>query len=410
MPRGRPHRADGCDAGAGDATAPASTDRIRGPARIGCRTGSKDRLPRPAPDAAAHRWYRRPVPIPRRYTTDAIVLSRFDLGEADRVLTLITPERRQAQGDRQGRPPADLAPRRQPRAVRGADRGARPRPDLRRRHPGQRRARLAQPARFARVGRDGLVPRRAGGPLARGAPRRRAAVRAAAARLRAARRAGWRRAASRAGTRCTSLDELGQRPEVDRCVECDRVLEADERFRWVPPLGGVLCERCPGPPHDRTRLIARGAQAAQGLPAPRHRGASRRSAWRRTSSARSRPRCATSSATRSSATRARCAFLDEVRHDAGARLMARSSCATSSPRRTAPRRWRSSVGARPGPLRSSRRAVVRGRDRRRPGVRPGCGPSTPRTGRLVGFVMISDGIPQARWTPTSSARTTCGGC
>ena len=50
------------------------------------------------------------------------------------------------------------------------------------------------------------------------------------------------------------LDELGQRPEVDRCVECDRVLEAEERFRWVPPLGGVLCERCPGPPHDRAGL------------------------------------------------------------------------------------------------------------------------------------------------------------
>ena len=50
------------------------------------------------------------------------------------------------------------------------------------------------------------------------------------------------------------LDELGQRPEVDRCVECDRVLEAEERFRWVPLLGGVLCERCPGPPHDRTGL------------------------------------------------------------------------------------------------------------------------------------------------------------
>jgi len=31
------------------------------------------------------------MPIPRRYSTDAIVLSRFDLGEADRVLTLITP-------------------------------------------------------------------------------------------------------------------------------------------------------------------------------------------------------------------------------------------------------------------------------------------------------------------------------
>src|SRR3954469_21268826 len=31
------------------------------------------------------------VPIPRRYVTDAIVLSRFDYGEADRILTLITP-------------------------------------------------------------------------------------------------------------------------------------------------------------------------------------------------------------------------------------------------------------------------------------------------------------------------------
>jgi DNA repair protein RecO (recombination protein O) len=49
-------------------------------------------------------------------------------------------------------------------------------------------------------------------------------------------------------------DELGVRPEVDRCVECDRVLEADETFRWVPPLGGVLCERCPGPPASRTAL------------------------------------------------------------------------------------------------------------------------------------------------------------
>jgi DNA repair protein RecO (recombination protein O) len=49
-------------------------------------------------------------------------------------------------------------------------------------------------------------------------------------------------------------DELGVRPEVDRCVECDRVLEADEAFRWVPPLGGLLCGRCPGPPRERTGL------------------------------------------------------------------------------------------------------------------------------------------------------------
>jgi DNA repair protein RecO (recombination protein O) len=50
------------------------------------------------------------------------------------------------------------------------------------------------------------------------------------------------------------LDELGSRPEVDRCTECDRVLEAVERFRWVPAAGGVVCERCPGPPHDRAGL------------------------------------------------------------------------------------------------------------------------------------------------------------
>ena len=50
------------------------------------------------------------------------------------------------------------------------------------------------------------------------------------------------------------LDELGQRPEVDRCVECDRVLDVDERYRWVPPLGGILCQRCTGPAHDRAGI------------------------------------------------------------------------------------------------------------------------------------------------------------
>ena len=49
-------------------------------------------------------------------------------------------------------------------------------------------------------------------------------------------------------------DELGVRPEVDRCVECDRVLEAGEQHRWVPNLGGVLCERCPGPSYERAGL------------------------------------------------------------------------------------------------------------------------------------------------------------
>jgi DNA repair protein RecO (recombination protein O) len=36
------------------------------------------------------------------------------------------------------------------------------------------------------------------------------------------------------------------------------MLEAEERFRWVPPLGGVICQRCPGPPHERTGLTLEG--------------------------------------------------------------------------------------------------------------------------------------------------------
>jgi DNA repair protein RecO (recombination protein O) len=32
------------------------------------------------------------------------------------------------------------------------------------------------------------------------------------------------------------------------------MLEPDGRFRWVPQLGGVICDRCPGPTHDRSGL------------------------------------------------------------------------------------------------------------------------------------------------------------
>ena len=32
------------------------------------------------------------------------------------------------------------------------------------------------------------------------------------------------------------------------------MLESTETFRWVPPLGGALCARCPGPPANRTGL------------------------------------------------------------------------------------------------------------------------------------------------------------
>jgi len=139
------------------------------------------------------------MPIPRRYTTDAIVLSRFDLGEADRVLTLITPAGGKLKAVAKGvrRPTSRL---------------------------GERLETAAEPL-------YGLLRR---------------AYELLDAEMAPGRVARW--------YEMHLLDELGVRPEVDRCVECDRMLEADERFRWVPPLGGVVCERCPGPPHDRTRL------------------------------------------------------------------------------------------------------------------------------------------------------------
>ncbi len=49
-------------------------------------------------------------------------------------------------------------------------------------------------------------------------------------------------------------DALGVRPELDRCVECHRVLEEDDTFRWVPALGGVLCGAHPGPPAESVPL------------------------------------------------------------------------------------------------------------------------------------------------------------
>ena len=49
-------------------------------------------------------------------------------------------------------------------------------------------------------------------------------------------------------------DALGMRPEVERCVECDRVLEPSERYRWAPALGGVLCDDHPIPPTEQAPL------------------------------------------------------------------------------------------------------------------------------------------------------------
>jgi len=45
-------------------------------------------------------------------------------------------------------------------------------------------------------------------------------------------------------------DALGVRPEVERCVECDRVPDETESFRWAPGMGGLLCDRHPRPPTE----------------------------------------------------------------------------------------------------------------------------------------------------------------
>src|SRR4029450_5523475 len=94
------------DAGAGDASVPTSGEGYAPAARLDQRE-SGESPPRSSNPPDGVRWYRREVPIPRRYTTDAIVLSRFDLGEADRVLTLITPGGGKLKGIAKGgrRPP-----------------------------------------------------------------------------------------------------------------------------------------------------------------------------------------------------------------------------------------------------------------------------------------------------------------
>ena len=204
------------------------------------------------------------MPIPRRYTTEAIVLSRFDLGEADRVLTLITPTGGKLKAIAKGvrRPTSRLGGSLEPFAELTV---------------ALARGRTFDVVTQVSVGhawlrlRDSLESAATAWYLAELADRSLEERHAAEPLYLLLRRAYELLDAGMAPGRVARwyemhlLDELGQRPEVDRCVECDRVLEADERFRWVPPLGGILCERCPGPPHDR-------AEAVLLKPTSRHRG------------------------------------------------------------------------------------------------------------------------------------------
>jgi DNA repair protein RecO (recombination protein O) len=193
------------------------------------------------------------VPVPRRYVTDAIVLSRFDLGEADRVLTLITPDYGKLKAIAKGirRPASRLGGSLEPFAeltvvlARGRTFDV-----VTEVHVGHAwlalRDRLESAATawyLAELADRSLEERHAAQPLYDLLHRAYELLDAGMAPGRVAR---W--------YEMHLADELGQRPEVDRCVECDRMLEARESFRWVPPLGGVVCGRCPGPPAGRTAL------------------------------------------------------------------------------------------------------------------------------------------------------------
>ncbi len=193
------------------------------------------------------------MPVPRRYVTDAIVLSRFDLGEADRVLTLITPEHGKLKAIAKGirRPSSRLGGSLEPFAeLRVVLARGRTFDVVTEVHVGHAwlglRDRLESAATawyIAELADRSLEERHAAEPLYDLLHR---AYELLDAGMDPDRVARW--------YEMHLADELGQRPEVDRCVVCDRMLEATESYRWVPPLGGVVCARCPGPPAGRTAL------------------------------------------------------------------------------------------------------------------------------------------------------------
>jgi DNA repair protein RecO (recombination protein O) len=193
------------------------------------------------------------VPNSRLYVTDAIVLSRFDYGEADRIMTLLTPVHGKFKAIAKGvrRPTSRLGGSLEPLA--------------------ELRVALARGRTFDVVTqvqvthawlrlRDSLESAATAWYLAELADRSLEERHEAEALYALLRRAYELLDAGMDSGRVARwyemhlADELGVRPEVDRCVECDRMLEADESFRWVPPLGGVLCSRCPGPSAERAGL------------------------------------------------------------------------------------------------------------------------------------------------------------
>lgn len=191
--------------------------------------------------------------ISRLYKTDAIVLSRFELGEADRVLTLLTPHLGKLKAIARGvrRPTSRLGGSLEPFA------------EL---HLVLARGRTFDVVTQATIEHAWLRLREAlestavawyVAELADRAIEERHEAFAIYALLRRAYAlldAGMAPGRVARWFEMRLADELGIRPELERCVECERPLEPGEPMLWVPSLGGVLCPRHPEPPAERIRL------------------------------------------------------------------------------------------------------------------------------------------------------------
>jgi len=189
------------------------------------------------------------VPRPRSYKTRAIVLAHLDLGEADRIITLLTPEdgkiRAIAKGVR--RPTSRIGGSVEPFAeldlvlARGRQLDVITQVGVAQAWL-RLRDTLESTATAWYLGElsDRAVEERAGAHPVYGLLRR--ACQLLDDGMAPGRVARW--------FEVGLADALGVRPELDRCVECHRVLEEADTFRWVPALGGVLCGLHPPPPAE----------------------------------------------------------------------------------------------------------------------------------------------------------------
>jgi DNA repair protein RecO (recombination protein O) len=191
--------------------------------------------------------------ISRLYRTDAIVLSRFELGEADRVLTLLTPHFGKLKAIARGvrKPTSRLGGSLEPFAelhlqlARGRTFDVVTQVTIEhawlrlREHLGS----TAVAWYVAELADRAIEERHEGLSIYALLRRAYALLDAGMAEGRVARWFEMRLA-----------DELGIQPEIDRCVDCERPLEPGEALLWVPSVGGVVCSRHPEPPAERMRL------------------------------------------------------------------------------------------------------------------------------------------------------------